>query len=134
MQVVSRQFDHTDLQVQYMYFCNLFNLLLQIRGEDGNTSAPPSSPVLSEKEGGSLDAISEGEEDEYSDAESQEETKSESFSHPARPRLVTPKERSISEPALPTYDMGWGTKITKVKTTTSKPRFYAHVLLDSRYQ
>ena len=111
------------------------NLLLQIRGEDDTTSAPPSSPVLSEKEGGSLNAISEGEEDEHfsgdTDAESLEETKSKSFSHPARHRLVTTKERSSSEPALPT-DLDWGTRLTKVETTASKPRFYAHVLLDTQ--
>ena len=108
-----------------------FNLLLQIR-EDA-TSAPPSSPVLSEKEGGCLNAISEGEEDEDfsgdSNDESQEEIKSKSFTRPARHRLVTPKERCSSEPALPTY-MDWEPKKTKVKRTTSKPRFYAHVLLN----
>ena len=109
-----------------------FNLP-QIR-EDDTTSAPPSSPVLSEKEGGCLNAISEGEEDEYfsgdTDDESQEEIKSKSFKHPASQRLVTPKERCNSEPALPTY-MDWEPKKTKVKRTRSKPRFYADVLLDS---
>ena len=108
-----------------------FNLLLQIRGEDDTTSAPPSSPVLSEKEDVSLNAISEGEEDEYfsddTDEESQKETKSKSFSHPLRHRLVTTKERSSSEPALPT-DIDWGTRKTKVETTTRKPRSYAQVV------
>jgi len=78
-----------------------------------------------------LDAISEGEEDEHSsddaDEDSQEETKSKSFSHPTRHRLVTPKEISSSEPALPT-DMHRGTRKTEVETTTGKPRFHAHVV------
>ena len=82
-----------------------------------------------------MNAVSEEEEDENfpgdSDAESREETKSKSFSHPVRHRLVTPKERCNSEPALPTY-MDWETRETKVKTPTGKPRFYARVLLDSR--
>ena len=111
-----------------------FNLLLQIRDDD-SISAPPSSPVLSEKEECSLNAISEEEEDEYfsgdTDDESQEEVKSKSFSHPARQRLFTPKERCNSEPALPTY-LDWEPKKIKVKRTTGKRHFYAPVLLDSR--
>ena len=81
-----------------------------------------------------MNAISEGEEDENfsgdTDDESQEEIKSKSFTHPARHRLVTPKERCSSEPALPTY-MAWEPEKAEVKTT-SKPRFYAHVLFDSQ--
>ena len=79
-----------------------------------------------------MNAIAEQEEDEYfSDdtdaAESLEEIKSISFTYPSRHRLVTPEERSNSEPALPTYYKDWSKQMT-----SSKPRFYADIRMDSQ--
>lgn len=70
-----------------------------------------------------MNAIIEREEDESfsdnTDAESQKNTGKKSFAHLTRHPLVTPKERSSSEPALPTYEADWSKNIS-----SSKPRSY----------